>query len=136
MFCRNCGKEINNDAVLCVNCGTLINGAVFNSLTVQPAPTVAAPETATDAPIKNRLATVGFILSCLGILGWTFSVVGLVLSIVGLVQSRKLKTGKGYGIAGIVLSVVTFILHTLILMVILPYLAGLAMVVILLLVMI
>ena len=125
MFCRNCGKQINDEAVLCVNCGTLINGAVFNCLTVPPAP---VPTVAGNVPNKNRLAIVGFILSFFGVIGWVFSLGGLVLSIIGLVQSRKLKNGKGFGIAGIVISVVAFFVHGVIMALLMPIIARLAMV--------
>ena len=108
MYCRNCGKQINDEAVLCVNCGTLINGAVFNSLTVQPAPTVN-----TTAEKKNWFAVAGFILSFFGVLSWLFSILGLVFSIVGLVKCKQFKNGKGFGISGIVISICTAIVHFL-----------------------
>lgn len=30
MFCRNCGKELNEKAVVCVNCGAAVNEQSFN----------------------------------------------------------------------------------------------------------
>lgn len=122
MYCGNCGKEIHDEAVICVHCGTLINSEAFNIQVkaVQPVQNVNA-----DVPNKNKLAIVGFIFSFFGVIGWVFSLVGLVLSIIGLVQSKKLKNGKGYGIAGIVISVVAFFVHGVIMALIMPYIIGL-----------
>lgn len=30
MYCQKCGKEINDDAVVCVHCGCAVNQAAFN----------------------------------------------------------------------------------------------------------
>ncbi len=106
MYCRNCGKEINDEAVICVHCGTVINSAAYNGLMVQPVPTVNN----TDEK-KNWFAIAGFILSFLGIISWLFSILGLVFSIVGLVKCKQFKNGKGFGISGIVISVCTAVIH-------------------------
>ncbi len=91
MFCKNCGKEINDEAVVCPNCG------------------VATEKMAqTSAPVpaqKNTIALVGFILSIL-----EFNVIALILSIIGLTNSRKPEyngDGKGFAIAGIIISCIT-----------------------------
>ena len=46
MFCKNCGKEINDNAVVCPHCGVQV-GKV---------------ETSSDGK-KNNMALIGFILS-------------------------------------------------------------------------
>jgi hypothetical protein len=89
MFCKNCGKEINDNAVVCPNCG------------------VATEKMAANNPVpaqKNSMAIAGFVLALLG-----FNVISLILSIVGLSYSKKPEyagDGKGFAIAGIVLSCV------------------------------
>lgn len=117
MFCRNCGKEVFDEAVLCVNCGTLINSAALNLQVAPPSPAVAS-----DTEAKNGVALTGFILSFLGVIGWLFSLLGLIFSIIGLVKSKQLIKGKGFGIAGIVISVVAFFVHGVIMALIMPYL--------------
>ncbi len=106
MFCRNCGKEIHDEAVICVHCGTYVNCAV---LPLQTAPT--APSVVNGAEKKNSFALMGFIFSFFGVFGFLFSILGLVFSIIGLVKSKELENGKGFGIAGIVISVVAFFVH-------------------------
>ena len=130
MYCTNCGKEILDEAVVCVHCGNTIRPL---NLISQTQPTA---QRATAADNRNKLALAGVILSCLGVLGWVFSLVGLILSIMGLVQSKTLKTGKGLGIAGIVLSVVMFFVHCFLMWLLMPIIAGIGMFIILLLVMI
>ena len=83
MFCKNCGKEISDGAVVCPHCGV-------------------ATDKYAPAEQKNTLAIVGFILSFFA------SVVGLILSIVGLKKSAELDgSGKKLAIAGIIISAVS-----------------------------
>lgn len=142
MFCKNCGKELNDDAVMCVNCGALLK-----PLPSVSAPAAVAPAAQTEPAVQfepaepaekkvNGWAIAGFVLSFFGCFGIFFSVLGLAFSIVGLVLSKNLKSGKGFGIAGIVISVAAFFVHGVIMMLIMPYimkLIGTAMVIALLL---
>ena len=78
------------------------------------------------APVKgsNGLATAGFVLGLLGLLGsWIpvlnivgiiLGVLGVVLAGVGLAKSKKVNAGKGLAIAGIVLGVLAVIFAVLI----------------------
>src|SRR5262245_40491619 len=78
------------------------------------------------APVKgsNGLATAGFILGLLGLLGsWipvlnilgiVLGVLGVVLAGVGLAKSKKANAGKGLAIAGIVLGALAVIFAILI----------------------
>ncbi len=122
MFCNHCGKEIDDKAIICVNCGVpTLNFANKNqSLNEQPVEKKA-----------NPIAIVGFVLSLVGFLfGWIFyfshipvylligfiffavTIAGLVLSIIGAVKSKKLGSGGGFAIAGVVLSALE-LLHSL-----------------------
>lgn len=83
----------------------------------QPAPTPAPQYYGQPTPGpsggSNGLATAGFVLALLGLLGsWIpflnivgilLAVIGLVLAGVGLAKSRKTGTGKGLAIAGLAL---------------------------------
>lgn len=89
MFCKNCGKEINDGAVVCPNCGVATENMVKASAPAAPAQ-------------KNTMALVGFILALLG-----FNLIALILSIVGLTNCKKPEfngDGKGFAIAGIIIS--------------------------------
>jgi len=57
MFCKNCGKEIDDNAYVCLNCGAKVQD---------------------DSPtIKKSSSSVGW-----GILGFFFPLVGLILCII------------------------------------------------------
>ncbi len=82
MYCRNCGQEINDNAVICPHCGVLVNDTALQT----------KQET-------NSLALVGFILS------FFTGLVGLILSCIGLSRSKRMNgDGRGFAIAGIIIS--------------------------------
>lgn len=90
-YCKNCGAELADDAVVCTGCGTQL--------------------TEEQQPLKkNVMAIVGFVLSLVALFVNLYAipaVVGLVLSIVGLVQIKKGGyMNKKLAIAGIVLSAI------------------------------
>lgn len=101
MFCKNCGKEVDDNASVCIYCG-----AALKDLN---APTPAAP-----ARKVNGLAIAGFIVALLSLyLGVYFciaSIVGLVLSIVGMCLSKKYNSCNGLAIAGLVISIISLII--------------------------
>lgn len=84
------------------------------------------PTYAPNPPVKgsNGIATAGFVLSLLGLLGsWIpvlnvlgilLAVVGLVLAAVGLAKAKKAGAGKGLALAGIVLGVLAVVLALLV----------------------
>ena len=85
MFCKNCGKEIDDRAVVCPNCGVQVG-------------TVAPAENKT-----NVLAIVGFIFA------FIMPIVGLICSIIGRNKAPECG-GNGLATAGIVISVVWMVL--------------------------
>ncbi len=125
MFCKNCGKEIDDNALVCPNCGV--------------ATEKMNQEVATEAPAQeqkvNVCAIIGFILALVGCVVEWFSIIfgviilvaGLVLSIVGLVLANK-KTNnlKGLAIAGLVISILGIVFIILIFTVLAALLAGIA----------
>lgn len=87
MFCKNCGKEIDDKAVVCTYCGVATNKELL------------APKNQT-----NVLAIVGFILS------FFVAIAGLVCSILGKKKAEELNgNGKGLATAGIVISIVSIV---------------------------
>lgn len=91
MFCTNCGKEINDNAVICPNCGVPTANLKQQS----------APAPAPVSETTNTLAIVGFVLS------FFTGLVGLIVSILGYNKSKEPEmngSGRGFAIAGIAIS--------------------------------
>ena len=87
MFCKNCGKEIDDRAVVCPYCGVQVGGLD----TVQEK--------------TNTLAIVGFILS------FFIAIAGLICSIIALKRAPSFGgNGKGLATAGIVISIVAIVI--------------------------
>lgn len=84
MYCRNCGSEINEDAVICINCGV---------------------PTGKQEPKKeqNVLALIGFILS------FFVQIAGLICSIIAYRRCKETPEleGKNMALAGILISAIT-----------------------------
>jgi hypothetical protein len=94
----------------------------------QPAPTPAPQQYGQPTPTpnggNNGLATAGFVLALLGLLGsWIpflnvvgilLAIIGLVLAGVGLAKSRKTDTGKGLAIAGLVLGALALVVAVIV----------------------
>ena len=86
MFCRNCGKEIDDKAVVCPHCG------------------VATGKTAANG---DDASSVGY-----GILGFLFPLIGLILYLVWKNEYplRAKSVGKG-ALIGVIVSVVVGIIY-------------------------
>ena len=92
MFCTNCGKEIPDNAVICMACGCLVKADII-------------PSQGYCQPQKNGMAVVGFVCSFfMPLLGWIFGGIGLSRS------AKRCGKGKGFSIAAIVIASVNFIL--------------------------
>lgn len=93
MFCKNCGSEIDDNAVVCPKCGV----ATSKSTEKQ----------------SNSIAIIGFILS------FFIAIAGLVCSIVGYKKSKTLDgAGKGFALAGIIISAAEIIITIIVYVVI------------------
>lgn len=111
MFCKVCGKEINDEAVICPHCGC----------SVKEIPVTAVDNGVAGEKKKvNAMSITGFVLSLVSLLialFGTVAVVGLILSIIGLVQcNQKGERLKGLAIAGIIVSAAS-LLYTVIVLV-------------------
>ena len=89
MFCKNCGKEIDDKAAICIYCGV--------------------PTTQNEKPQQqettNTLAVVVFVLS------FFIALAGLICSIIGYKHAPKLGgKGKGLALAGIIISVISMVI--------------------------
>ncbi len=90
-FCSNCGKEINENAVICVHCGVQVNNLEENKIE--------------DKKAKNSFVfgILAFLFCIVPILGFIFSVLGISYGIKGLKSNKN----KGMAIGGIVLSILS-----------------------------
>ena len=95
-YCEKCGKELLDDAVVCVGCGCSVGGG-----TGKPANDVKS------APVESKKKGSGAIVfGCIGIIGaFLFALIGHIASIIGIVLGIKeyRKSGK---MTGLVLSIV------------------------------
>ena len=100
MYCKNCGKEIDDKAVICVHCG------------------VAVGEIAKEDEKINKFGIAGFVVSLLslwfGIYFCIASIVGLVLSVVGVAKRKNCNSANGLATAGLVIGIVSTILWVLV----------------------
>lgn len=94
MFCKFCGQEIADNAIICVHCGraTDLYGAANKSeQTPQPA-----------ANKQNTIAIVGFVLS------FIIALAGLICSIIGYRKAKNEGLDNGsLALAGIIISAVS-----------------------------
>jgi len=102
-YCSGCGKELEENEKVCKNCGK--NVETINQ-------TVLSQTTTNNSKKTNGFAIAGFVISivsifCCGLPSW----LGLVFSIIGLVNANKGEgEGKGFAIAGIVISAILLVL--------------------------
>ena len=92
MFCPVCGKEVNDDAVICMGCGCAVKKDVAN----------------TNAPVAgaNKPSVAPLVLGIIGIIAaWLLAIIGHIVSIIGIVLGYKeyKKTGN---MTGMVVSIV------------------------------
>ena len=101
MYCRICGKEVLNEAIICPHCGCSLEK-------VPPAKEIPTPSK------TNVFCILGFILACVSLiidLLCLFSLSGFILSVIGVVRANKNNEKKGLGIAGISIGAVAFVLN-------------------------
>lgn len=91
MFCQKCGTEINDEAVVCVNCGcavkTTSNKNKSNSLTDE----IIEISGLTTIPLVLNIISLILLLTYCGMfLGIVGGVVGIVLSAIALAKTKNI----------------------------------------------
>lgn len=89
MYCKHCGSEINQNAVVCIHCGCAVEQQ-------------AVQEQSTAEGKTNTLAIVGFVMA------FIIPLAGLICSIIGYKRADKDYNGscKGLALAGIIISAI------------------------------
>lgn len=125
MFCTNCGKVIDDDAVHCVHCGAKVGEEPVAEQPQQPVYVVSQqPQTVYVVPQQvqekkdptNIWAIIALVSTFVGplIIPGIGMFAGLVFGIIGLVQSKKMEgKGKGMSIASIILSILIIVFLSL-----------------------
>lgn len=97
-YCKHCGKEIDDKAVVCIYCGCATNDTEVSSGNVQ--------HSKSSDNNSNMMSVVGLVISCVSLIVALFGTVaigGIIVSTIGLVKSKqKNGAGKGMAIAGII----------------------------------
>lgn len=91
MYCSKCGKEIADEAVICVGCGCPVK------------PKVEAP---VSQPKEKASSKASIVLGIIGIvIAWFFALAGHIVSIIGIILGIKdyKKTEK---MTGLILSII------------------------------
>ena len=89
MFCKNCGQELNDNAVICPHCGVATDNYTKSTAVTEQ---------------KNTMALIGFILS------FFVALAGLIVSIIAYKNAKKPEfngDGKSFALAGIIISAVS-----------------------------
>lgn len=109
MYCRKCGSRLDDDAVICPNCGVPTD----KFYTSQPYGSQQPYSPATGTRRSNGLAIAGFIVSLVSIIfGYIFcitSIVALGLSIAGMNNRKNCTDNNGFATAGLVISIITLV---------------------------
>lgn len=98
MYCYNCGKQIEDNAVICIHCGVEVARAVG---------TVAGGQIYNEQNRVRGFSIAGFVLS---FFGW-LSILGLLFSCIGYKKSveQKNSTSIELAISGILISICDFV---------------------------
>ena len=90
MYCSVCGKEINDNAVICTGCGC----------------SVKRPASQDEAKKESTKTSASLILGIAGIIfAWFFALVGHILSVTGIILGiKEYKTTEK--MTGLVLSII------------------------------
>lgn len=113
MFCKYCGKELDEHAAFCPNCGAKNDTVGETAARATVDETAAANHSAPsdDKGKENKLGIAGFVVSLISLgLGYYYaiaSIVGLVLSAVAFGTRKKYDKYNGFALAGMIIGIVS-----------------------------
>lgn len=112
MFCQNCGKEIGDNAYVCVHCGVKVPGTI---IVREKAPAIPGSGLGIVSLIMGILSIV-----CCGGCG-VFAIVGLVTGLISRKKAKEVGQTNPNATAGIVCSFITLAITALLLLLYLLY---------------
>ncbi len=104
MYCRNCGKRLENNALVCDACGTFTSN--YANTQIYPAKNYAPEDTGRTA--GDNISIAAFIISLVSLIFGAilaFPIVGIILSGIGLKNTKKGSLGRPFAIAGLAISI-------------------------------
>ena len=114
-FCQKCGKELHDDAVICIGCGCAVPSSQSQSTT--QAPNTGSQQPATNSTIYsydttiNTMSIISIILGAVGIpLAWLLAILGYALGGTGLalaIITMKKDVFATKPKVGLILSIIT-----------------------------
>ena len=120
-FCEKCGKELLDDAVVCMGCGCSV------PKTATPAPKNSAAPAEKESKTSSPVASAGVVIGIIGIiaawlialLGYMFGGAGLICAIVAKKKNpmdKKAKTALGLSLIALGCSIINSIIGVMIMM--------------------
>ena len=104
MFCKNCGKEIDDKALVCPYCGVQVDASKAE----------VATSSAKEETRVNGLGIAGFAVGLaslgLGVFFVIASIIALGLSIGGMIKRKSCNSCNGLAVAGLVISIISTVL--------------------------
>lgn len=99
MFCQKCGKEINDEAVICVGCGCPVTPVQSST------PSASTISSSNSKPVQESNSTA----NCALLFAFLIPIVGFIMGIVGACK-YKTPSFKSKCITAIVISVIVEII--------------------------
>lgn len=133
MYCSNCGKEVNKNAVVCINCGAAINNPQIKISNQTKGQGIASMVLGIIAAFYSLCSFVAIEAARIELYGKTseykfgFSIgyilIQLILAIVGicLAVSERKKNKNGFNTSGLWLAIASFIMITIQFIIIITY---------------
>ena len=124
-YCAHCGKEVDDNAVVCIHCGChTMNDTGYSNVNIPN-------EKATLNKRKvNLLSIIGFIVSCISVASFVVSfeygywlesnsaTIGAVISAIGLVDCKQQnQSGKILAIIGVLVGIIIVLFPGLVAMI-------------------
>lgn len=133
MYCSNCGKEVNENAVVCINCGAAINNQKIQFLQPKKGKGIASMVLGILAVFYSLIAFASLEAAEIELYGKTsefqfgfaigFVLIQLVLAIVGicLAVSERKNNKNGFNTSGLWLTIATFIMIAIQFIIVITY---------------
>ena len=111
-YCKYCGAQLDDDAVVCSACG--------KQLDEQPTQKVIIQQVETPKKKKNGCGVAGFVIGLISLVFCWVAIflvyyvlpipaLAFVLSLVGIIVGKKKQQSIGLGIAGLIMSTLSLI---------------------------